>query len=461
MEPSGRLTTGRLSDLRERRGCLMKVAVFGLGYVGTVTAACLASGGHHVVGVDVDPGKVDTVNTGGSPVVEPGLEELVGDAVSAGLLWATTDPELALEGADVSLICVGTPSAPGGATDLDYVERALDDVRRAMEVVAPPPGGRHTVVIRSTVPPGTGTSVVAPRFADPLPAGWTVGTAMCPEFLREGFGVSDFFEPPYIVLGTSDDEVASQLEQVFACVDAPCHRVSVGTAEALKFACNAFHATKVSFANEVARVFRGHGVDTREVMGLFCQDTKLNISARYLRPGFAFGGSCLPKDLRSMLHLARVEDMDAPLLAGVMLTNDLVVRTVVDRVLAFGHRNVALLGLSFKAGTDDLRESPNVDLAERLLGKGYTVRIYDPVVNPARLVGANLRHVEERLPHLNRLLTASAKEALEGADVVIVSADGAEVVGAMLTADPPLVIDLNGSLGVEIEALAGYEGVLW
>ncbi|WP_107771332.1 nucleotide sugar dehydrogenase [Nocardioides sediminis] len=439
----------------------MRVAVFGLGYVGTVTAACLASGGHEVVGVDVDPGKVDTVNGGASPVVEPGLAPLVSEAVAAGRLRATTTAAPALERADVSLICVGTPSAPGGATDLAYVERALDDVRRALEVATPPPGGHHTVVIRSTVPPGTGEELVAPRFAGPLPDGWAVATAMCPEFLREGFGVSDFFEPPYIVVGSDDVAASGQLEELFGFVDAPCHRVSVATAEALKFACNAFHATKVSFANEVARVFRGHGVDTREVMSLFCRDTKLNISPRYLRPGFAFGGSCLPKDLRSMLHLARIDDVDAPLLSGVMQTNDLVLRAAVDRVLATEQRRVALLGLSFKSGTDDLRESPNVDLAERLIGKGFDVRIYDPLVNPARLVGANLRHVEERLPHLGRLLTDTPEEALDGADVAIVSDGGPEVVAATVAADPSLVIDLNGGLGPAVEGLAGYEGVLW
>lgn len=439
----------------------MKVAVFGLGYVGTVTAACLASGGHDVVGVDVDPDKVDTINRGASPVVEPGLEPLVAGAVAAGLLRATTVAGPAIDGADITLICVGTPSAPGGATDLTYVERALDDVRRAMEAGTPPAGGRHTVVVRSTVPPGTGAAVVAPRFAGPLPDGWTVSTAMCPEFLREGFGVSDFFEPPFVVVGAGDDGAAAHLEQLFAVVDAPCHRVSVGTAEALKFACNAFHATKVSFANEIARVFRSYEVDTREVMRLFCLDTKLNISARYLQPGFAFGGSCLPKDLRSILHLARIDDVDAPLLVGVMHTNDLVVRAVVERVLASDHRHVALLGLSFKSGTDDLRESPNVDLAERLLGKGYDVRIYDPLVKPERLVGANRRHVEERLPHLNRLLTDNAEEALVGAGVVIVSAGGDDVVAAMVAADPSLVIDLNGRLGAEVEGLAGYEGALW
>jgi GDP-mannose 6-dehydrogenase len=438
----------------------MKVAVFGLGYVGTVTAACLASRGHRVVGVDVDRGKVDTVNAGASPVVEPGLEPLIENAVRAGLLRATTDPVAAVDAADASLVCVGTPSAPGGGTDLAYVERALDDVYRAMGVTSPPDGGRHTVVMRSTVPPGTGASVVAPRFAAP-PAGWTVGTAMCPEFLREGFGVSDFFDPPFVVAGADDELVAGQVEDLFAFVGAPTRRVSVATAEALKYACNAFHATKVSFANEIARIFRSHGVDTREVMRLFCEDTKLNISPRYLQPGFAFGGSCLPKDLRSLLHLARLGGVDVPLLAGTGQTNDLVVRGVVEQVIASGQRRVALLGLSFKSGTDDLRESPNVELAERLIGKGYELRIYDPLVNPEHLVGANRRFVEERLPHLNRLLAGTPGEALAGADVAVVSTGGRQVVAALTEADPSVVIDLSGRLGDEVERLAGYQGVSW
>lgn len=440
----------------------MKVAVFGLGYVGTVTAACLAASGHEVVGVDVDPGKVDSINRGSSPVLEPGLEPLVSSAVEAGLLRATTEAEPAIGRADASLICVGTPSAPGGSTDLTYVDRALRDIRRAMELCRPPEGGRHSVVMRSTVPPGTGASLVAPRFSgEQAPDDWTVGTAMCPEFLREGHGVSDFNEPPFVVVGADDDRVADHLARLFSVVDAPSYRVGIATAEALKYACNAFHATKVSFANEIARIFALHGVDSREVMRLFCEDTKLNISPRYLQPGFAFGGSCLPKDVRSLLHLARVGGVDAPLLAGTMDTNDLVVRGVVDRVIASGRRKVALLGLSFKMGTDDLRESPNVDLAERLIGKGYDLRIYDPLVNPDRLVGANRLHVANRLPHLNRLLAGSAAEALANAEVALVSSADPDVLSALADADPPLVIDVHGQLGPRVEQLAGYEGASW
>ena len=237
--------------------------------------------------------------------------------------------------------------------------------------------------------------------------------------------------------------------------------VAVTTAESLKYACNAFHATKVSFANELARVFRGFGVDSREVMEIFCEDTKLNIASTYLRPGFAYGGSCLPKDLRALQYMARTNGVDAPLLAGTALTNELVIRDIVERVIATGRRQVALLGLSFKADTDDLRESPNVELAERRIGKGFDVRIYDPIINPDRLVGANLRHVEARLPHLNRLLARSPEEALSGADVVLVSATGPVVTAALREAAPPYVIDLSGRLGDQVERMPGYSGVGW
>ena len=393
----------------------MKVAVVGLGYVGTVTAACLASRGHHVWGVDVDTAKVDEIRSGRSPVTEPGLDALVSRTVADGRLRATTSCADALDRADVSLLCVGTPSEARGGTDLSHVRRAVDDLVAALRVVAPAASGRHTVVIRSTVPPGTVENVVTPALTDGL-AGTqiAVSAAMCPEFLREGSGIADFFASPFLVVGTSDPAAAQAVTDVFAFLDQPVRVVDVRTAEALKYACNAFHATKVSFANEVARLFRLLGVDSREVMALFCEDQVLNVSPAYLRPGFAFGGSCLPKDLRSLLHLARMNGADLPLLAGTLVTNELVINEAVDRVLACDGRTIALLGLSFKMDTDDLRESPNVELAERLIGKGFDVRIYDPVVNPARLVGANRRHVESKLPHLRRLLTHEPAEALAG-----------------------------------------------
>ena len=440
----------------------MKVAVFGLGYVGTVTAAGLASQGHEVVGVDVDTMKVDTINGGHSPVVEPRIDDLVRTAVAGGRLQATTDARLALEQADVSLICVGTPSLPRGDTDLTYIRRALSDLRDAMTVATPPASGIHSVVIRSTVPPGTCASVVVPTFVEEdLPPQWSVGTAMCPEFLREGSGVQDFFAPPFVVVGTEDARTRDSLAELFAFLGQEIHHVDLATAESLKYACNAFHAVKVTFANEMGRVFASYGVDGRRVMEIFSQDHKLNIAAAYLRPGFAFGGSCLPKDLRALQSMARYNGVEIPMVGATMASNEVVVRSLVDRVLGTGYRHVCLLGLSFKMDTDDLRESPNLEVAERFVGKGLDVRIYDPIVNPDLLVGANLRYLQSKLSHVNRLLAASPEEALEGAEVVIVASSHPAALAALKAADPRLVIDLHGRLGEDIERMPAYEGVSW
>jgi GDP-mannose 6-dehydrogenase len=440
----------------------MKVAVVGLGYVGTVTAACMAAKGHDVWGVDVDAAKVDEIRVGHSPVAEPGLDALVAQAWAGGTLHATTSCIEALDGTDVSLVCVGTPSTARGATDLSYVKRAVGDIVEALRIVRPPPSRHHSVVIRSTVPPGTVEDVIVPTLAHGLAdTHITTGVAMCPEFLREGSGIADFFAPPFVAIGASDPRVAEAVTSVFGFLDEPARVVDVRIAEALKYACNAFHATKVSFANELSRLLRVLGVDSREVMSLFCEDHALNISPAYLRPGFAFGGSCLPKDLRSLLHLARINGADLPLLAGALATNELVINEVVDRVVACGGHTVALFGLSFKTSTDDLRDSPNVELAERLIGKGFDVKIYDPVVNPARLVGANLRYVESKLPHLGRLLVQEPAEALCGADVAIVSDGNRAVLDALLMSPARSVIDLSGRLGTEVESLPGYEGIGW
>jgi GDP-mannose 6-dehydrogenase len=439
----------------------VKAAVLGLGYVGTVTAAALASRGHEVCGADIDASKVEMIASGRSPVIEPGLDELVAAAVSSGSLRTSTDVGEAVRGADVSLVCVGTPSAPGGGTDLGYVMRAVDDIAQALRDSARPKAF-HSVVVRSTVPPGTVDDRVTPAIERTLgPAGAAYGTAMCPEFLREGSGVADFFDPPFTVVGTSSAAVASAMTELLGFLDAPPRVVEVRTAEALKYACNAFHATKVSFANELARVFRLLDIDSRQVMELFCEDHSLNISPRYLRPGFAFGGPCLPKDLRSLLHMARMNNVDLPMLAGTLVSNDLTVAEVVDRITIEGGLVVALLGLSFKASSDDLRESPNVQLAETLLGKGYQVKIHDPVVKPSRLVGTNLQFVESRLPHLQRFLADSALEALDGADVAVVCSADAAVIDALIARPPKRILDLNGELGEAVEALHGYEGVGW
>ena len=440
----------------------MKVAVLGLGYVGTVTGAGLASQGHDVVGVDVDDMKVDSISAGKSPVSEPGIDQLVRDGVDAGLLRATTDTAVALDGADISLVCVGTPSSSRGDADLTYVSRALADIRDAMWSARPPSSGVHSVVIRSTVPPGTGRSVTAPAFApELLPAGWSVGTAMCPEFLREGSGVADFFDPPFIVVGTDHPGTREALTNLFSFLGREVQHVDVPTAEGLKYACNAFHAVKIAFANEMGRVLSALEVDSRRVMEVFCEDHKLNIAPTYLRPGFAFGGSCLPKDLRAVQNMARVAGIDVPLISATTVSNEIVVRTLVDRVLATGYTRLCLLGLSFKSDTDDLRESPHVELAERLLGKGLDVRIFDPIVNPELLVGANRRYLLSKLAHVNRLLASSPEEALDGAEVVVAGSADPAVLRALTASSPRVVFDLDGRLGESVEQLPGYQGVSW
>jgi GDP-mannose 6-dehydrogenase len=438
----------------------VKVAVFGLGYVGTVTAACLAANGHEVWGVEPDASKVASISAGHSPVVEPGLDALLARSVSSGRLHATSSPLEALDGAEVSLLCVGTPCSTSGESNLTAIYRVVEDLVQAMKASLSA-RAFHSVVIRSTVPPGTVEDVTAIFQAAFKGSDRSVGVAMCPEFLREGTGVADFCSPPFTVIGSSDVRTIDTVSRLFGFLDCPVRVVHPRTAEALKYACNAFHATKISFANELGRVFGRLGVDSRDVMDLFCEDTQLNISPKYLRPGFAFGGSCLPKDLRSLLYLARSESIDIPLLSGALASNRLSIDEIVDRVVAGKGNRVGLLGLSFKSGSDDLRESPYVDLAETLMGKGYEVRIHDPVFTPSALVGPRRRCVESMYPHLVRILTDGPKATIDGADVVIVALSSCEVAEALLKCPPPRIIDLDGRLGPEVEALPCYEGIAW
>jgi GDP-mannose 6-dehydrogenase len=441
----------------------VRVAVFGLGYVGTVTAACLASRGHEVTGVDVDAAKVEMIASGRSPVIEPGLDQLVSDTVSRGALRTTTVPFEAVRDAEVSLVCVGTPSAPNGSTDLSYIQRAVEEIGDAL-ANSPSSKGFHSVVIRSTIPPGTVDDLVAPILDKALAdSSANCGTAMCPEFLREGSGVSDFFAPPFTVVGTHQTEVAGAMTELLGFLDVPVRVVATKTAEALKYSCNAFHAAKVSFTNELARVFRPMGIDARQVMELFCLDSQLNISPSYLRPGFAFGGPCLGKDLRELLHLGRMNGIELPLLSGTLTSNEMTVSGVVNRIAAATPTGskIALLGLSFKVMSDDLRESPNVELAERLVGKGYEVRIHDPVVKPSQLIGTNRKFVESRLPHLQAFMSDTATQALKDAKLAVVSSSDPGVIEALENTPPPRIIDLVGRLGRNVEALDGYEGVGW
>jgi GDP-mannose 6-dehydrogenase len=437
----------------------MDVVVVGLGYVGAVTSACLADMGHTVVGVDVDRQKVEEIEAGRSPIVEPRLEELVAAGRKTERLQVTTDLAGALGACDLVMVCVGTPARSDGTVNLEHVERVSAEIgrelARADKFIA--------VVYRSTVPPGTVDGQLRPvleressRRADE-----DFGVAMAPEFLREGSGVADFFDPPFIVAGVRDQRTQGIITELFAGLERPAHALAIEQAESLKYACNAFHALKITFANEVGRLLGAVGVDAREVMRVFCEDGTLNISTAYLRPGFAFGGSCLPKDMRALMHVARVHDVDTPVLTGILRSNESHLRLAVRRVLDADAREVALLGLSFKPETDDLRESPYVELAETLVGKGVRLRIYDPIVNPERLIGANRRYIESHLPHLQEMLVSTPDAALNGARVAVVGTSDSATIRALVAARPDHVLDVHGRLGPDAEALPGYEGIAW
>jgi GDP-mannose 6-dehydrogenase len=437
----------------------MDVAIVGLGYVGAVTSACLAEMGHNVVGVDVDRQKVDEIQAGRSPIIEPRLEELVAAGRTSGRLQVTTDLAEALRTCELVMVCVGTPARSDGTVNLEHVERVSAEIARELaradKFIA--------VVYRSTVPPGTVDGQLRPVLEreSSLQADHDFGVAMAPEFLREGSGVADFFEPPFVVAGVRDDRTLAIVTKLFAGLERPTHALSIEQAESLKYACNAFHALKITFANEVGRLLGAVGVDARDVMHVFCEDERLNISTAYLRPGFAFGGSCLPKDMRALMHLARVHDVETPVLTGILRSNESHLRLAVRRVLDAEARDVALLGLSFKPETDDLRESPYVELAETLVGKGVRLRIYDPIVNPDRLIGANRRYIESHLPHLQEMLVTTPEGALNGVPVAVVGTSDSATIKALVAARPDHILDVHGRLGSEAEALPGYEGIAW
>ncbi len=418
----------------------MRVSVFGLGYVGCVTAACLAKAGHAVVGVDVNAEKVAMINSATSPIVEPGLPELLREVVGAGRLRATTSSDQAVAESDLSLICVGTPSRSNGRIDVDAVVRTGQSIGQAVRKHAEP----HTVVLRSTVLPGTAEQYLVPALLAGAGGRAATRVAVNPEFMREGSSLNDFSRPPLTLVGCGDPATASLLRLLYESVQAPFVHTSIRTAEMVKYAANAFHALKVCFANEVADVCAALGADSAEVMRLFAMDRKLNVSEAYLRPGFAFGGSCLPKDLRALLYAARAADVSVPLLASVLPSNEGQVRRGVDAVLASRRQRIGVVGLSFKAGTDDLRESPMVALVETLIGKGCDVRILDRNVSMARLVGANRRYIEEEIPHIASLMCASAEALLAHAEVIVIGNACEDATEVLAAARPEhLTVDLT------------------
>ncbi len=438
----------------------MKISVFGLGYVGCVSAACLASQGHEVVGVDVNPTKIELISRGRAPLVEERIGELTAEVVRSGALRATADIAEAIAATEISLICVGTPSAPSGSMSTEYLERVAEQIGAALA----DQGRRHTVVFRSTMLPGTCTELLVPILekASGLTAGVDFGVAVNPEFLREGSSVRDFFEPPKTVIGELDTRSGDMVASLYEGLPGEVFRVPIPVAEMAKYADNSFHGLKIAFANELGAVCRVLGIDSHQMMDVFLADRKLNISTAYLRPGFAFGGSCLPKDLRGLVYAARRADVSLPLLSHVLPSNEEHLRRAFDLVAATGKRRIGLFGLSFKPGTDDLRESPLVELAERLLGKGYDLRIYDDNVAVSRLMGANREFIESRLPHLGDLLADSVDDVLAHADVLVVGCKDPAVLAALDAAGDRTVIDLVRLPDAHLRRTnPGYFGLGW
>ena len=438
----------------------MQLSVFGLGYVGAVSMACLARDGHRVVGVDVDPHKLDMIRKGQSPIVEEGIQELTAQVVATGRVAVTDDIGSAVRDTDMSFVCVGTPSSPNGSQDLAAIRRVMESIGSALGTKK----SFHTIVLRSTVQPGTLNEVVRPILA--RASGKVVdqdfGLCFQPEFLREGTSIKDYDNPPFTVVGTDSSRSADVLRELFGHLPCEFISTSIGVAELLKYACNAFHAVKVTFANEIGRLSKSVNVDARQVMDLVCRDKRLNISPAYLKPGFAFGGSCLPKDLRALTYVGKQRDVTVPMLGSVMGSNRAHIDHVVDHIVLSGMRRVAMIGLSFKSGTDDLRESPLVAVAERLIGKGFELRIFDPQVNLSRLIGANKRFIEQSIPHIGNLMVDSVDAAIDHAQLVLVGDGGkqlGETVAQKIRADQA-VVDLVG-LAPENLKCATYFGVTW
>jgi GDP-mannose 6-dehydrogenase len=436
----------------------MKLSVFGIGYVGCVSAACFAKEGHQVQGVDVNPTKVEIINAGNSPIVEPGVGELMKDAVNSGCLSATTSAHEAVHSSDLSLVCVGTPSRANGSLDLAHVTRVCEEIGEALKSK----DGRHVVVMRSTMLPGTIHHVVIPALerTSGKKAGEDFGVCINPEFLREGSSLKDFYAPPFTLIGADDETTAATVKQLYVNIEAPLFTTPVKTAEMIKYVCNSFHALKVSFANEVGNICKALGIDSHEVMEIFCEDKKLNLSPYYMKPGFAFGGSCLPKDLRAINYKAKELDVEVPVLGSILASNRLQVERAVEMVKKTGKKKLGVLGFSFKAGTDDLRESPMVTLIETLIGKGYKLSLYDRDVSLARLFGANKEYIEREIPHISTLMRGSIDEVVNDAEVVIIGnkAEEFRTVQSKLN-DEQILIDLVRLF--DDQSNETYQGICW
>ena len=439
----------------------LSISIFGLGYVGSVTAACLAEMGHRVIGVDVNADKVAMLECGRSPIVEARMNELVADNSKASRLRATVDPNVAVLASDISFLCVGTPSLPSGKLDLSHVEHVAREIGSALKQKK----SHHLVVLRSTVLPGTTESVLIPAMESTsgMRAGADFTVCYNPEFMREGSAVADFLQPPYTILGAESVDHLAPLRDVYADVKAPVRETTIRAAEMLKYVSNVFHALKVGFANEIGTLCKQFEVDTEVVMQIVTSDSKLNISSAYLSPGFAFGGSCLPKDLRALTHRARESDLRLPLLESLMPSNTEHINRAFEAVLRTRKKKIAMLGLSFKAGTDDLRESPQVQLIKRLLGEGLQLQVWDRDVSLGRIAGSNRQYIEEVIPHIGLLLSGNFEQVVQSAEVVILGNKAVEITQLSSLLNPAqVVIDLvNLDRSSRPHGAGIYQGICW
>lgn len=442
-------------------GVAQSVSVFGLGYVGSVTATCLAFKGSRVLGVDVSPAKVEMLDSGRSPVIEARLDELAAECRKACRLHATTDAAKAVMETEISFICVGTPSLRNGKLDLRGVERVCQDIGEALRNKP----SFHLIVLRSTVLPGTTETLVIPALekASGKKAGTDFAVCFNPEFLREGTAIADFMQPPFTILGAQDPAHLTLLRELYSGVPGKVFETSLSTAETVKYVCNAFHALKVGFANEVGTLAKQLGVDSEAVTEIFTSDTSLNISAAYLQPGFAFGGSCLPKDLRALLYCAKEQDLSLPLLESILPSNTEHIERAVEAVLRAKKKKIGVLGLSFKPGTDDLRESPLVHLVKRLLGEGCQIQIWDRNVSLGQLVGSNRQFIEETIPHIGALLREKIDEVVDQSEVLVIGTRGVDRDYLLPRLRPEqIVIDLVHLEKVRRPDRKGaYEGICW
>jgi GDP-mannose 6-dehydrogenase len=437
----------------------MNISVYGLGYVGCVSAACLAHLGHNVTGVDVSDEKVAQINKGKSPLVEAGLDDMIRSVVAAGRLRATTDSDEAIRNTEISLICVGTPNNGNGSLKLDYVQSVCRDIGASLSRI----DRYHAVVVRSTVLPETSEAKLIPLIEQQSgrKSGTDFGYAINPEFLRESSAVQDFFHPSQIVVGALDERTMSEVKRLYVGLSAPIVSTTIKSAEMIKYVCNAFHALKIVFANEIGNVCKSLGSDGREIMEIFCRDRQLNISPAYLKPGFGFGGSCLPKDMRALLHAAKQRDIECPLLQAVLESNQQQIQRGIDLVEHTGRKKIGVLGLSFKAGTDDIRESAAVPLVETLVGRGYEVCIFDRDVRLANLVGGNKRFVERELPHIALLMRDCVEEVVAQSEVVVLTNAHSEYHAARkLMREGQVLIDLVG-IPHNGRTAGSYQGICW